>query len=140
MMDDIAEQQYVSNEISQAISTPIGGELQKLCTFFKTITCFFTCKMFTCLFYCSSGFNYDEDELEKELEDLEQEELDKELLSTGTHAHELPEVPIGDIKAPAPADEQKKKGKKSSMNPTMPLSDSCICFFFIYSKSYRRRR
>lgn len=26
MMDDIAEQQYVANEISQAISTPIGGE------------------------------------------------------------------------------------------------------------------
>ncbi|XP_055315501.1 charged multivesicular body protein 4b-like [Sitodiplosis mosellana] len=82
IMDDIGEQQDVANEISQAISTPIGG------------------------------FNYDEDELEKELQDLEQEQLDEDLLSTGTHAHELPEVPNGDIKAPA-VEENKKVPIKS---------------------------
>lgn len=60
----------------------------------------------------SLGFNYDDDELEKELEDLEQEELDKELLSTGTPAHELPEVPTGDIKSPAAG--EKKKGKMNT--------------------------
>lgn len=51
MMDDIAEQQDVAKEISDAISNPVAF-----------------------------GQDIDEDELEKELEELEQEELDKELL------------------------------------------------------------
>lgn len=55
--------------------------------------------------------DYDEDELEKELEELEQEELDKELLGVGgPSTTELPEVPTGEI-AKVPAKE-KKKGKK----------------------------
>lgn len=50
--------------------------------------------------------------MEKELEELEQEELDKDLLGVGTSNHELPEVPSGDIKEPAAAKE-KKKGKQT---------------------------
>lgn len=52
MMDDIAEQQEVAREISEAISNPVAF-----------------------------GQDIDEDELEKELEELEQEELDNELLN-----------------------------------------------------------
>lgn len=68
MMDDIAEQQDVSREISEAISNSMN-----------------------------LGQDYDEDELEKELEDLQQEELDNELLGVKRESHELPEVPAGDI-------------------------------------------
>lgn len=59
------------------------------------------------------GQDYDEDELEQELEALEQEELDKDLLGVGTSTNELPEVPSGDIKEPAstPKEKEKKKGK-----------------------------
>lgn len=39
-----------------------------------------------------------QDELEKELEELEQEELDKELLETGpAAANQLPSVPSGEL-------------------------------------------
>ncbi|KAJ8681144.1 hypothetical protein QAD02_016931 [Eretmocerus hayati] len=68
MMDDIAEQQDVAREISDAISNPVAF-----------------------------GQDIDEDELEKELEELEQEQLDKELLDTGGlslhDTDELPTVP-----------------------------------------------
>lgn len=63
MMDDIAEQQDVAKEISDAISNPVAF-----------------------------GQDLDEDELEQELDDLAQEGLDKELL-TITKDHELPDVP-----------------------------------------------
>ncbi|XP_031619809.1 charged multivesicular body protein 4b-like [Contarinia nasturtii] len=79
MMDDIAEQQDLAREISEAISTPMGG------------------------------YDIDDDELEKELEELEQEELDKELLNVDKTAHELPDVPSGDIKQPNVADRETKK-------------------------------
>uniref|UniRef100_A0A1B0GN72 Uncharacterized protein n=1 Tax=Phlebotomus papatasi TaxID=29031 RepID=A0A1B0GN72_PHLPP len=78
MMDDIAEQQNIATEISDAISNPV-----------------------------SFGQDIDEDELEKELEELEQEELDKELLGVGPSATELPEVPSDEIKEKA---KEKKKG------------------------------
>ncbi|XP_011497111.1 PREDICTED: charged multivesicular body protein 4b [Ceratosolen solmsi marchali] len=64
MMDDIAEQQDVAKEISDAISNPVAF-----------------------------GQDIDEDELEKELEELEQEELDKELLGI-QNTDELPTVPV----------------------------------------------
>jgi len=65
MMDDIAEQQDVAKEISDAISNPIAF-----------------------------GPETDEDELEKELEELQQEQLDKELLGIDdTTTDELPAVP-----------------------------------------------
>lgn len=51
----------------------------------------------------------DEEELEKELEQLEQEELDKNLLDiAGPSKEELPEVPTDEIKQKA---KEKKKGK-----------------------------
>lgn len=65
MMDDIAEQQDVAREISDAISNPVAF-----------------------------GQDADEDELEKELEELQQEQLDKELLGIDdTTTDELPAVP-----------------------------------------------
>lgn len=65
MMDDIAEQQDVAREISDAISNPVAF-----------------------------GQDADEDELERELEELQQEQLDKELLGIDdTTTDELPAVP-----------------------------------------------
>lgn len=58
-----------------------------------------------------SGQDIDDEELEKELEELAQEELDKDLLGVGTPSAELPEVPVGDIKEPAAPSKDKKKGK-----------------------------
>lgn len=60
--------------------------------------------------FIKTGQDIDEDELEKELEELEQQELDKDLLGVGTSTHELPEVPTGEIKEPAAANKEKKKG------------------------------
>lgn len=66
LKDDIQEQQELANEISNVISSPIG-----------------------------IGEQMDDDELMKELEDLEQETLDKELLDIPSinPANSLPEVP-----------------------------------------------
>ena len=69
MMDDIAEQQDVAREISDAISNPVAF-----------------------------GQDIDEDELEKELEELEQEQLDKELLGIES-TDELPAVPAAALPA-----------------------------------------
>lgn len=90
MMDDIAEQQDVAKEISDAISNPVAF-----------------------------GQDYDEDELEQELEALEQEELDNQLIGVGTSANELPEVPTGDLKEPATS--PKEKGKIKA--PAKPAED-----------------
>ncbi|KAK7020112.1 Charged multivesicular body protein 4b [Halocaridina rubra] len=65
VMDDIAEQQAIANEISDAISNPVG-----------------------------MGADIDEDDLLAELDELEQEALDEKLLDTGTSVPStLPEVP-----------------------------------------------
>lgn len=77
MMDDIAEQNDMANEISTAISSAVGF-----------------------------GQDVDEDELEKELEELEQEELDKELLGVQPETDQLPDVPSTDL--PAKAKDKKK--------------------------------
>lgn len=78
MMDDIAEQQDVAREISDAISNPVAF-----------------------------GQDIDEDELEKELEELEQEELDKDLLGVGPLTDELPAVPKAELVKPTPASSSK---------------------------------
>ncbi|CAG9799353.1 unnamed protein product [Chironomus riparius] len=78
MMDDIAEQNDIANEISNAISTGI----------------------------ISSGV--DEDELAKELEELEQETLDSELLNVTPTPSKLPDVPSTDLPT---ASKEKKKAK-----------------------------
>merc|ERR1719175_457874 len=71
MMDDIAEQQDVAKEISEAISNPVAF-----------------------------GQEFDEDDLEAELEELEKEgeleeqrKLDEEVLDVGPSTSDLPEVP-----------------------------------------------
>ncbi|XP_063076458.1 charged multivesicular body protein 4b [Engraulis encrasicolus] len=65
LMQDITEQQEIAQEISDAISRPVGF-----------------------------GEDFDEDELNAELEELEQEELDKNLLDIGgTEDVPLPSVP-----------------------------------------------
>ena len=83
MMDDIAEQQDVAKEISDAISNPVAF-----------------------------GHEFDDDELEAELDDLaaeaeadEQQKLDEELLKVGP-TPELPEVPTAE-----PANKTKAKAK-----------------------------
>jgi len=74
LMDDVAEQQEIANEISDAISNPVGF-----------------------------GQDVDEDDLMKELEDLEQEELDEKLLDVGPIADKLPSVPSAQPAAAARA-------------------------------------
>lgn len=64
LMDDIADQQELANEISTAISNPTGF-----------------------------GMDVDEDELLAELEELEQEELDQNLLNIEGTMDTLPSVP-----------------------------------------------
>jgi len=94
MMDDIAEQQDVAKEISEAISNPVafGGE-------------------------------FDEDELEAELNALgdeleleEQEELDKQLLDVGPAVPSaLPEVPSGEPAKAKAASAPKKQEEDPDM-------------------------
>jgi len=87
MMDDIAEQQDVAKEISEAISNPVAF-----------------------------GNEFDEDELEAELEELEREgeveeqrRLDEEFLDVGPSASDLPEVPTTDTPKVAPPQPKKKQ-------------------------------
>lgn len=82
MMDDIAEQNDMANEISTAISSAVGF-----------------------------GQDVDDDELEKELEELEQEELDKELLGVQPETDQLPDVPSTDL--PTKAKDKEKEKKKA---------------------------
>lgn len=88
MMDDIAEQNDIANEISNAVSTAVGF-----------------------------GQDVDDDELEKELEELEQEELDKELLGVQPETDQLPDVPSTDL--PAKAKEKKKAVTEDDDDPDM---------------------
>lgn len=44
------------------------------------------------------------------MEELEQEELDKDLLGVATTTDELPEVPASELKDPAAKAKEKKKG------------------------------
>ncbi|XP_014681040.1 PREDICTED: charged multivesicular body protein 4b-like isoform X2 [Priapulus caudatus] len=75
LMDDVAEQQEIANEISDAISNPIGF-----------------------------GTDVDEDELMAELEELEQEELDEQLLRVEPAVGEdLPSVPTAEPVALKPS-------------------------------------
>lgn len=64
LMDDVAEQQEIASEISEAISNPVGF-----------------------------GQDVDDDDLMKELEDLEQESLEEKLLDVGPISDKLPSVP-----------------------------------------------
>ena len=97
LMDEVREQQQIAEEISSVISNPIGF-----------------------------GQDVDEDELMKELEELEQEELDKQLLETG-EPEPLPEVPS----AALPTVEKKSKSTKSRAVQS-PLANSVLSFLLQY--------
>ncbi|CAO1346859.1 unnamed protein product [Diamesa serratosioi] len=87
MMDDIAEQNDVANEISNAISTGIIGT------------------------------GVDDDDLARELEELEQEELDKDLLNVGPATTKLPDVPSTDL--PTTSKDKKKVAAEEDDDPDM---------------------
>ncbi|GBL89832.1 Charged multivesicular body protein 4b [Araneus ventricosus] len=74
LMDEVQEQQEIANEISDAISDPVGF-----------------------------GRDFDEDELARELEELEQEELDEQLIAVGPTGVDLPAVPTAEPSRPAKA-------------------------------------
>lgn len=93
LMDEVREQQQIAEEISSVISNPIGF-----------------------------GQDVDEDELMKELEELEQEELDKQLLETG-EPEKLPEVPS----AALPTVEKKSKSTKADFN-LLSILDGPLCY------------
>ena len=83
LMDEVKEQQQIAEEISNAISSPV-----------------------------SFGQDVDDDELLKELEDMEQEELDKVLLETGpspSRTTALPDVPSAPLESVASSSKSKKK-------------------------------
>ncbi|GCC38593.1 charged multivesicular body protein 4b isoform X1 [Chiloscyllium plagiosum] len=85
LMQDITEQQELAQEISEAISKPVGF-----------------------------GEDFDEDELMAELEELEQEELDKNLLEIGGAENvPLPNVPSTSL--PATPAAKKKEEEDSDM-------------------------
>ncbi|XP_030585702.1 charged multivesicular body protein 4b [Archocentrus centrarchus] len=87
LMAEITEQQEVAQEISDVISRPVGF-----------------------------GEDYDEDELMAELEELEQEELDKNLLEVGgTEDVSLPSVPSTSLPA--------KPGKKKAEEDEDDMAD-----------------
>ncbi|KRG00319.1 uncharacterized protein Dwil_GK22870, isoform B [Drosophila willistoni] len=83
MMDDIAEQQDVAREISDAISNPVAF-----------------------------GADLDDEDLERELDELEQENFDKEIIGIPEPTHTLPEAPTEDL--PEKAKEKKKTPAKVS--------------------------
>lgn len=86
LMADIAEQHEVAQEISDTISRPIGP-----------------------------GIDYDEDELLAELEEMEQEELDKNLLEVeGPSSVPLPNVPSTSLPS-RPAAKKKEEEDEDDM-------------------------
>jgi len=96
MMDDIAEQQDVAKEISEAISNPVAF-----------------------------GQDFDEDELEAELNELEmegdmeeQQKLEAELLDVGV-TDDLPEIPSTEPAVAKPAAAPQKKKKVEEEDPDM---------------------
>ena len=108
MMDDIAEQQDVAKEISEAISNP--GKFQTIIINrmnrgrklrFKKSKIPHMTHMFSCYFIVAFGQEYDDDELEAELADLEMEgeedeqaKLDALLLNPDpVPTDKLPDVP-----------------------------------------------
>ncbi|CAF1048035.1 unnamed protein product [Brachionus calyciflorus] len=95
LKDDIAEQQELANEISNVISSPIGLDAQ-----------------------------LDEEELLKELEELEQETLDDQLLNIPPAAtDQLPKVPIGepslDQRGTSKASTSKVSAEEAELNELM---------------------
>lgn len=89
------------------------------------------------VFHCI-GQDIDEDELNRELEELEQEELDKELIGVGPSSGELPEVPTGEIIEPAAASE-KKKGTLTIEPLLLPMLNNYSQMTCLLLQSFRSR-
>ena len=112
MMDDIAEQQDVAREISEAISNPVafGQDIDEVSLNILVLSVFWS--LIDLIFVI-------QDELERELEELEQEELDNELLNVPAAAS-LPSVPTGEpaaaAKVPSRAPPARPSRKISSFN------------------------
>ncbi|KAI1233576.1 hypothetical protein IHE44_0004760, partial [Lamprotornis superbus] len=110
LMQDIAEQQELADEISTAISKPVGF-----------------------------GEEFDEDELMAELEELEQEELDKNLLEiSGPETVPLPNVPS--ISIPSKPAKKKEEEEDDDMKELEAwagtISGNCIAVFCIAWKKF----
>ncbi|XP_046972496.1 charged multivesicular body protein 4c [Vanessa cardui] len=90
IMDDIAEQHDISREITDAISNNVAF-----------------------------SNDIDEDELERELEELEQEELDKEMIGINVPSDSLPEVPSTE-----PVPEKSKQSKSDEDDKDFALLKS----------------
>lgn len=129
MMDEIAEQQDVAKEISDAISNPVGfgmflHENDSYRMTFSLIEFLFISRII-------AGQDIDEDELERELEELEQEELDKDLLGVGPSTQDLPEVPTAEpAKEPASSSKEKKRGKHSNNYTDIKFQSLCVIYNF----------
>ncbi|CAG9792333.1 unnamed protein product [Diatraea saccharalis] len=80
IMDDIAEQHEISREITDAISNNVAF-----------------------------SNDVDEDELERELEELEQEDLDKEMIGINVPTDKLPDVPAAELVHDKPKPSKSKK-------------------------------
>ncbi|XP_034136192.1 charged multivesicular body protein 4c isoform X1 [Drosophila guanche] len=91
MMDDIAEQQDVAREISDAISNPVAF-----------------------------GADLDDEDLERELDELEQENFDKEIIGIPEPAPTLPEAPTEDLPEKA---KEKKKATTTTTTTTAEAAD-----------------
>ena len=95
LMDNIAEQNDVAKEISDAISTGLG-----------------------------LGSAVDDDDLLNELNDLEQEELDKDLLNVGPSTTKLPDVPSTDLPTTS---KEKKKGEETDLVLKLISERNYVC-------------
>lgn len=86
--------------------------------------------------YFGLGQDYDEDELEKELASLEQEDLDDQLLTVPTDQHQLPDVPNGDISASI--ERNKKSELKDQQFFLMHLINKiCLLHFQFHRKKLK---
>ena len=134
IMDDIAEQQELSKEVTEAISTPVGYSKRHHLSDVQWLVVIVIDFRIHCSILISDQ-DVDEDELERELEELEQEELDRDLLGVGTSTSELPEVPTAEIKEPDAVKEKKKglytidsvQSATSRMHLTNYSGLSCSC-------------
>ena len=87
-MDDIAEQQQLAGEISTAISNPVGFD-QDVDEVYWELDCaeLINIRFAKMTFFCSK------DDLLRELEELQNEDLDSELLNLPTAPnHNLPQA------------------------------------------------
>ncbi|GBP45306.1 Charged multivesicular body protein 4b [Eumeta japonica] len=110
IMDDIAEQHDVAREITDAISSNVAFP-----------------------------DDVDEDELEKELEDLEQEDLDNELLGVNVVTDKLPEVPAGELAPEKTKAKAKRTGNLKSSLKMYPSMKKRIRILLSSSRGPHRR-